>query len=192
MRVTVVDCGTARLPDLQTAFRGFGCALSTVALAEVNPGTFHDAEAIVVSGGPHLFTDTDGDILIDRFAFIDRLTVPVLGICLGHQAIGIRCGASVYLGNPRRTAERIEILVRHPLVHRLDDHFELQEDHCEGITVPPGFEVIACSAHYPNEIMACDSRRLYGVQAHPEISGDRGRSLLAAFVELAGSGSSER
>jgi len=142
-----------------------------------------EADAVVISGGPHLFTAEPS--LIDAFAFIDDLRVPTLGICLGHQAIALRAGAQVFLGPERREAETIHIVQRHPLVDALPKDVTFVADHCEGVTLPDGFVRVASSSHYENEIIACDERRLYGVQFHPEVSGDTGLTLLTSFLHLA-------
>ena len=56
------------------------------------------------------------------------------------------------------------------------------------VAVPPGFSVIAASDNAPLAAMADESRRLYGVQFHPEVTHSlQGAEILRRFVrEIAG------
>ena len=139
----------------------------------------------MISGGPLLFTKSaDARTLAGRFEFIGSLRVPCLGICLGHQAIGIQRGANVYLGEERRAEENLSVDTKHPLFQGFSETVTLREDHCEGIGLPAGFRCLASSQFYPVEAMADDEARLYGVQFHPEVSGPPGVRLLENFVNL--------
>jgi GMP synthase-like glutamine amidotransferase len=181
LRVTVVDCGSKKVAAIGSMLEEAGARVDVVALDDVAESA--SADALVISGGPRLFTSEPG--LIDAFAFVDSARVPVLGICLGHQAIALRHGARVFLGPERRQSETIVRAVAHPLMAGLPTQSEFVEDHCEGITLPTGFVALASSSHYDVEVMASDVRRLYGVQFHPEVSGPAGQRLLSNFVELA-------
>lgn len=181
LAVTLVDCGSSKVPDLRAMIEAAGSRVFTVSLAHAR--TAPAADAVVISGGPRLFTAEPA--LVEELAFIDALDVPALGICLGHQAIALRHGAEVYLGAARRGPETIRIAMGHPLLMGLGPEPVFTQDHCEGVTLPDGFVCLASSEHYPVEILACDRLRLYGVQFHPEISGEAGLTVLANFVSLA-------
>jgi GMP synthase-like glutamine amidotransferase len=178
--VAVVDCGSKKVPELGRLIEELGARCSTVSLTDAASHSFVATDAVVVSGGPHLFLDEPS--LVDRFAFIDDIVGPVLGICLGHQAIALRHGASVFRGAERRGPEQVHIVEEHPLVAALGASAILFADHCEGVTLPEGFSLLGRSEHYAVEIMACEAKRRYGVQCHPEVSGAVGRGLLAAFL----------
>jgi GMP synthase-like glutamine amidotransferase len=183
LRVALIDCGSRKVPELARLLELQGAACTLVALAEVDPRELGRCDALVISGGPHLFTAAPE--LVERFAFIDELALPMLGICLGHQAIGLRRGASAFLGEARRAPERIEIVAAHPLLEGLGSSTTLGADHCEGISLPAGFELLASSRHYPVEIMAARQAPVFGVQCHPEISGEPGALLLRNFLAIA-------
>jgi len=182
IRAVLIDCGSRRIRALRTILAELGLRVESILLANANDSldTILRAEAIVISGGPRLFTREPR--LIDQFAFLDRVTSPTLGICLGHQAIGLRHGARISLGPARRGMETIRIGTPHPLFAGLGNTAQFTTDHCEGIDLPPGFAMLASSTDYVLEAMAHTSRPLFGVQFHPETSDSAGRQLLANFV----------
>jgi GMP synthase-like glutamine amidotransferase len=195
-RVAVVDCGSRTTKDIAAALVGLGAAVVVVPLGSVGTphtpgsgGTPHtpgdalpDHDALVVSGGPRLFTGEPE--LIERFAFLDALTVPTLGVCLGHQALGMRRGARIFRGAERRAPEPMEIVAAHALVAGLGEAPVFRADHCEGIDLPEGFVCLARSPHYAVEAMAHAELPLFGVQFHPEVSGEPGLRLFANFLSL--------
>jgi len=77
----------------------------------------------------------------------------------------------------------IEQFVDCPLLNRLPNIFEMQEDHCESISIPQEFELVANSDECINEVMQHESKKIYGVQFHPESSGNFGHILLENFIE---------
>jgi len=190
LRVTLVDCGSRKVPDIAALLAAAGASVATVPLpAGPEASTGGGSDAVVVSGGPALFTDPEqGALLVERFRFLDTLTVPVLGICLGHQALALRAGGAVFRGPARREHETIEILEDHPLLAGLARPLHMREDHVEGVTVPAGWRRIARSAHYDNEMMAAEGAPRFGVQFHPEVSGGAGERLFANFLALVRAG----
>lgn len=185
MTLTVIHCGSSKVIHLCALLAQFGLSYQVVPLTVANSTQFDCSDGVIISGGPHLFTDQTGRAsLLQQFAFIDQLTIPTLGICLGHQAIGLRSGASIYLGEARRDTDVINIRRSHPLVRGLPPNPVFSEDHCEGITVPEEFVLIGSSHAYPVEIIASATRPCFGVQFHPEVSGKPGQVLLRNFIAI--------
>ena len=148
--------------------------------------------AIIVSPGPCTPREAGISVPLVRAA---AGRVPVLGVCLGHQAIGDAFGGAVV------RADRIMHGKTTDVVHHGRDLFAglpspLRVMRYHSLVVSPqGFpaelEVTAWSADRPpgSEIMALRHRSLpvFGVQFHPESIGtSEGRKLLANFLELAG------
>jgi GMP synthase-like glutamine amidotransferase len=158
LNVTLVDCGSRTSDAIGVMLEGAGAALTRVPLDDARPHELNRAHGVVISGGPRLFSE-EADLL-ERFAFIDRLAVPALGICLGHQALGLRHGADFHRGVERRAPEPISWSCDHALLAGLGDDTVFAEDHCEGISLPPGFVRLGRSPFYDVEAMACDERRL--------------------------------
>jgi len=146
-------------------------------------------DAIVISPGP--CTPRQAGISVE---VIQRLgdRVPVLGVCLGHQAIGAAYGGRVV------RAERVMHGKTSPIVHDGTGLFEglpsplnVMRYHSlivERSTLPASLEVLAVASDAPTEIHAVRHREhpVWGVQFHPEsILTECGRGILRNFLLLA-------
>jgi anthranilate synthase component 2 len=145
---------------------------------------------IVISPGPGRPADAGISVpLIRRCSG----TVPVLGVCLGHQAIGEAFGGRVV------RADRLMHGKTSPVAHEganvfrgLPSPFDAMRYHSLVVapeSVPPTLEVTAWSADRPRgaEIMGLAHRAapIWGVQFHPESVGTGvGRDLVRNFLEL--------
>ncbi|WP_108652748.1 type 1 glutamine amidotransferase [Dongshaea marina] len=186
LAVCLIDCDSSKTPQIRTILERQGNKVETIRLRDANSTSFERFSACIISGGPHLVTDPQqGSLLYSQFSFIDPLKVPTLGICLGHQAIALRCGAQAYRGAERREAEIIKLCDSHPLFNGIPENFSATADHCEGVTLPEGFRKLASSRFYEVEAMACEKRPLVSVQFHPEVSGELGEHILQNFCNFA-------
>ena len=141
-------------------------------------------EKIVISPGP--CTPSEAGISIDvirKFAG----AIPILGVCLGHQAIGQAFGGKIV------RAQRVMHGKLSPVTHDgrgvfagLPSPFEVTRYHSLAIeknSVPASLEVSATADD--GEIMGVRHRTLAveGVQFHPEaILTEHGHALLANFL----------
>jgi GMP synthase-like glutamine amidotransferase len=180
--VMVADGGSSKVGAIHDMLRTLGATTVDWTLFEEHPLP-HNMDAVVLSGGPHLYTDNPA--LIQGYGLLDGTPLPVLGICLGHQALGLHAGSEVFLGEERRGMECIIRVEEHPLFEGLGPRFSCATDHVEGITLPPGYRWLATSDHYEVEAMASLTQPRYGVQFHPEASGTVGAKIFANFLKLA-------
>jgi anthranilate synthase/aminodeoxychorismate synthase-like glutamine amidotransferase len=150
-------------------------------------------EAIVISPGPCTPGEAGISVPLIRAA---AETVPIFGVCLGHQAIAEAFGGRVV--RAERLMHGKTTLVSHtghPLFRDLASPIEVMRYHSLVVSpkdLPHELEVTAWSADRPvgQEIMAVCHRNLpvYGVQFHPESVATRdGKRLLANFLSLAAS-----
>jgi GMP synthase (glutamine-hydrolysing) len=121
--------------------------------------------------------------------------VPVLGICYGMQTMAAQLGGEVESGRVREFGYA-EVRARgHSLLLRdiqdrvnAEGHglLDVWMSHGDKVTaLPPGFKVIAGNAATPIAGMADETRRLYGVQFHPEVTHTlQGKALLERFVRV--------
>ncbi len=142
-------------------------------------------KAIILSGGPASVHET-GTPQAPQALF--SAGVPVLGICYGEQAMVAALGGTVEGGHEREFGRaELQIIDDTPL---FDGVFEVGErapvwmSHGDRVTrLPPGFRAVGISTGAPFAAVADDSRRLYGVQFHPEVvHTPKGAALLASFV----------
>jgi len=151
-------------------------AIDLAGIAELAP------DGVLVSPGP--CTPSDAGISLEAVA---RATVPVLGVCLGHQAIGQAFGGKVV------RADRLMHGRTSPILHEgrgvfagLPSPFEATRYHSLIVdrgTLPDCLEITAWTAE--GEIMGVrhKERAVEGVQFHPEsILTTHGKDLLANWV----------
>jgi len=143
-------------------------------------------ERIVISPGPGT-PDTAGMTLrvIERFAG----KIPLLGVCLGHQAIGQAFGGRVVRAPELMHGKASEVIHDgRTIFEGLEDRFLAGRYHSlivERESLPSSLEVSASTAD--NIIMGLRHRELKveGVQFHPEsILTPAGKQLLANFLKL--------
>ncbi|GBD33346.1 MAG: glutamine amidotransferase [Gemmatimonadales bacterium] len=149
---------------------------------------------IVISPGPGVPARAGISVPLIR-AFAGR--IPILGVCLGHQAIGEAFGGRVI------RASRLMHGKTSPIEHTgegllagLPRRFEAMRYHSLVIDperLPAELKVTAWTADRPRgeEIMAVEHKThpVFGVQFHPEsVATQVGRSILSRFVELTRSG----
>lgn len=149
--------------------------------------------AIVISPGP--CTPAEAGISVELIRAAARSGVPLLGVCLGHQAIGEAFGGRVVRAERMMHGKTSEI--RHDgtgLFAGLPDPVTVMRYHSlviEPSSVPADLKVTAWSADRPAgaEIMAVTHATLpvWGVQFHPEsIATPAGRGMLENFLAEAG------
>ena len=148
-------------------------------------------ERIVVSPGP--CTPTEAGVSVDVIRAMGA-RIPVLGVCLGHQAIGQAYGGRVV--RARRLMHGKISPVGHDgtgLFAGLPTPVSMTRYHSlviEPGTLPEGLEVVAWTDEdgWTDEIQAVRHREhpVFGVQFHPEsIASEHGERLMRNFLELA-------
>lgn len=182
--ILIIDCGSVKTPFINAMASSLGFEWNVVSLSGLSIINFNLYEAIIISGAPILLTEAEKSNYIKIFSFLNQIEIPVLGICFGHQILGLIYGAQVFLGKEERTSIKVEIKDHSNIFKKFDGTAEFVEDHTEGITCPYNFKVIAASANYPVEAMAHNYRPFFGVQFHPEVSGINGRKLFQNFFNL--------
>mgnify|MGYP001946762047 CR=1 FL=1 len=145
--------------------------------------------AVVISPGP--CTPAEAGISVELIRQLgDR--IPILGVCLGHQAVGVAYGGSVV------RARRLMHGKTSPIAHRgegvfagLPVPFTVTRYHSLVIDpedLPDDLEVAAWTDEpgFEDEIQAVRHRQhpVWGVQFHPEsIASEHGHALLRNFLE---------
>ena len=146
------------------------------------------ADAIVLSPGP--CTPDDAGICLEliRIAPDD---LPILGVCLGHQAIGQAMGGIVEGAKDIVHGKAWDVKVLGgELFQGVPEHFEAVRYHSLAIRRNGMPNVLTVDAETADgEIMAVShaTRPVFGVQFHPESIGSQfGKVMLANFLKRAG------
>ncbi|MDX1501701.1 MAG: aminodeoxychorismate/anthranilate synthase component II [Thermoanaerobaculia bacterium] len=143
--------------------------------------------AIVLSPGPGRPEDAGVSVELIR----RRPGVPLLGVCLGHQALGIAFGAEV--GPARRLMHGKVSEVRHAgtgIFAGLPSPFQATRYHSLAVaedSLPPELEAVAWGDDGSLQAMRHRELPYWGVQFHPEsILTARGPELIEGFLRLRG------
>ncbi len=181
--IAVFDCGSQKTPAIAYQIEEY-IDVQIIPFLDLKKTDLSPFEGIIISGAPILLTEIDPEPYLDTFRWILDENRPILGICFGHQIMGLLHGARVARMKEDRDFQEIEVIKDDLLFERLPDVFEMQEDHCEHISVPKNFDLLACSDACINEAMKHRDKLHYGVQFHPEVSGNYGNILLENFAAL--------
>ncbi|WP_329337061.1 aminodeoxychorismate synthase component I [Streptomyces sp. NBC_00663] len=154
-----------------------------------HPAKLADFDAVVISPGPGT-PRRPADLGICR-QIIERTELPLLGVCLGHQGIGLLNGASVDRAPEPRHGRTSPVLHEGDgLFAGLPSPFEAVRYHSLAVTRLP--DLLEVTAWTPDGVvmgLRHRERPLWGVQFHPEsISSQYGDELLANFHRLARTG----
>ena len=145
-------------------------------------------DAIVLSPGP--CTPNEAGICLELVAKASP-TIPILGVCLGHQAIGQVFGGKVVRA-PQMVHGKLSD-VRHDatgVFRGINGPFKATRYHSlivERASMPRALKVNAETADGLVMGMAHESLPVHGVQFHPEsIASEHGHLMLKNFLDIAG------
>jgi anthranilate synthase component II len=144
--------------------------------------------AIVLSPGPK--TPAEAGITLEVIRTYGS-SIPILGVCLGQQAIGAAYGGRVVRANRLMHGKTSEI--QHTgtgLFAGLPNPLRVMRYHSLTVdreTLPAELEITAWSDEDSTEVHAMQHRThpVYGVQFHPEsVMTDAGKQLLSNFLDI--------
>ncbi|MEZ5786218.1 MAG: aminodeoxychorismate/anthranilate synthase component II [Xanthobacteraceae bacterium] len=145
-----------------------------------------DPEAIVLSPGP--CTPNEAGICLDVIAKASG-SIPILGVCLGHQAIGQAFGGDV-IRAPKPIHGKLSEMSheRRGLFRGINGSFHATRYHSLVVDRKTLPDDLAITAETDGLIMALEHKTLpvHGVQFHPEsIASEHGHLILKNFLDLA-------
>lgn len=144
-------------------------------------------EGIILSPGP--CSPNEAGICLDLITKAAG-KVPILGVCLGHQAIGQAYGAEVVrakslmhgkVSEINHTAKSVFAGINGPVKVTRYHSLTLQED-----SIPDTLEVTATAADGTVMGVMHKTHPVHGVQFHPEsIASEHGHLMLRNFLDIA-------
>ncbi|MHC1588649.1 MAG: GMP synthase subunit A [Methermicoccaceae archaeon] len=139
----------------------------------------YEPDGIIIGGGPDIKKSGNS------IHYLQRLDVPMLGICLGHQLMALAYGGKVRRGAHGGYASvEVEVLAEDEILKGVPHRMNVWASHMDEVAeLPPKFERLARSDVCEIEAMRHTSKPLYGVQWHPEVSHtERGEDVLRNFL----------
>jgi GMP synthase (glutamine-hydrolysing) len=147
-------------------------------------------KGIILSGGPESVT-LDVPPRIAEGVFDSG--IPVLGICYGMQAMAAQLGGAVEACRQREFGyAQVRVQGHTALLRDIEDHttregyalLDVWMSHGDRVrSLPPGFELMASTDSSPIAAIADESRQLYGLQFHPEVTHtSQGSRIMKRFL----------
>jgi anthranilate synthase/aminodeoxychorismate synthase-like glutamine amidotransferase len=192
--ILLLDNYDSFVHNLARYFRRLGCPTRVIRSDQIDVATCESLapDAVVISPGPRRPRDAGCSVEV-----VQRLSprIPILGVCLGHQAIGVALGGSVTRCGPVHgmsstiTHDGKGIFASCPSPLGVGRYHSLAIDPDR---VPDELEVTATSDDGVIMGVRHRTRPLFGVQFHPEsVLTDDGLLLLRNFVAITQSATRE-
>jgi len=139
-------------------------------------------KGLILSGGPNSVYQPNAP-LPSRDIFEQK--IPTLGICYGMQAMAKVLGGTVERATRREYGKApLRVLEADGLLDAVKRESISWMSHGDSVTKPPhGFVVLAQSDNTTTAAMADPTRKLYGLQFHPEVAHtEEGQAILKNYL----------
>ncbi|WP_172826845.1 hypothetical protein [Flammeovirga sp. SJP92] len=180
----IVNCGSIKTKHFGEILEKENLNYSIITIDDLTDEHLKSADKIIISGAPILLTEVDPKPYLKKFEILKTLTTPTLGVCFGHQILGMLEGGNIKRTKEARSSEIINQNIPSPLFDAIPQHSSFEEDHCESVTLSENFDLLANSDSCENEAMKHKSLNWWGVQFHPEVSQEYGPALIKNWLNL--------
>lgn len=174
--------------ELVGSFRAGGASVEVTSPTECSGQRFGRYDGVVLSGSPVMLSEAEGARNYSKeVEAIRESPAPILGVCFGHQLLGIAYGSRV-IRNPEGTRRYVEndVVAKAGLFDKLSSPVSVFESHYEVVEeLPEGFSLLATSPTSPIGAMRHERLRVWGTQFHPEHNDSAhpdGRMVVRNFV----------
>ncbi|MCA1811553.1 MAG: GMP synthase subunit A [Halobacteriales archaeon] len=120
-------------------------------------------------------------------SYLDRLDVPILGVCAGHQFMGRHFGGQAAPGKVAEFGQvEIEVVDEDDILRGVPRRTVVWASHNDEVSVlPPSFKLLARGESSPIQVMRHKERPLFGLSFHPEVEHTRdGVTMFRNFVRI--------
>lgn len=191
-RILILDFGSQYTQLIARRVREIGVYCEIHAYDAVDADSIKEfaASGIIMSGGPDsVVSPNSASAPIEIY----EMGIPILGLCFGMQTMAVQLGGEVSGdGHSEFGAAKITSHGESPLFQGIQEYsvgngaglIDVWMSHGDSVTkLPPGFEKIASSDGDLMAGIADESRRLYGLQFHPEVTHTKaGATIIRQFV----------
>ncbi len=181
--IVILDFGGQYAHLIANRVRRLG-AYSEIRVSETPAKELKGAAGIILSGGPQSVYEK-GSPTADHGIF--ELGIPILGLCYGHQWLAHALNGKVSPGKTKEYGHTmIERSGESPIFKGLPQIMTVWMSHGDEVTqLPKGFVAMAKSSVCSVAAMANESRKIYGLQFHIEVTHtEHGMEMLKKFVAL--------
>jgi GMP synthase (glutamine-hydrolysing) len=177
-KILILDFGSQYTQLIARRVRELGvyCEIHPWDMADADIKAFNP-RGIILSGGPESVLQQDAPKAPQA---VWDAGIPVLGICYGMQTMAAQLGGKVEMGLVHEFGyAQIRARGHSTLLRDIEDRvspeghglLDVWMSHGDRVTeLPPGFKLIASTDDVPMAGMADESRGLYALQFHPEVT----------------------
>ena len=181
-RILVVDNYDSFVFNLVQYLGQLGAETVVVRNDEIDPSAASSYDGVLLSPGPG--APEDAGVSIDMVHACAEQGVPLLGVCLGHQAIAVAYGATVSRAPELLHGKTSEVVHQHAgVLHDLPSPFTVTRYHSLAVeedTVPDELTVTGRTPGGVVMALRHKDHAIEGVQFHPESVLTQGGHLLLA------------
>lgn len=187
----ILDFGSQYTQLIARRVREMGvyCELHPYTISSEKFNSLHPC-GVILSGGPSTVTHHANPRAPE---WLLHTGLPILGICYGMQTMAVQLGGEVHSSSLREFGyAELKLHGHSELFNNIEDRTSPEGDalldvwmsHGDKVTaLPPGFKIICETKNAPIAGMADESRNLYGLQFHPEVTHTlQGMRILERFV----------
>lgn len=191
-KILIVDNYDSFVYTIADYLQQLGAEVDIVRNDQVDPDEAADYDGVLISPGPG--APADAGVSLDMIRYCSDAGKPLLGVCLGHQALAEAFGGTVAHSPELMHGKTSQIAHSGDGVFEsLPSPLEVTRYHSLAIedgTVPEDLEVTASVLTANGEVIMAVQHRslpLWGVQFHPEsILTQGGHRMLANWLALTG------
>ena len=184
-KILIIDFGSQFTQLIARKIRELGVYSEILSHNKSNKINLENVKGVILSGGP-LNVYQDKKIKFDNT--ILKKNIPILGICFGHQIISKEFGGKVKKSKFREFGLAEVTKIKKSLL--LKNFFDKKNkskvwmSHSDQVTkLPRGFKTVAYSKNSKLAIIENSSKKIYGVQFHPEVTHTtKGKHILKNFL----------
>ena len=188
-KILVVDNHDSFVFNIVQYLNEIGAVTTVVTNSEISPDFAKDFAGVVISPGPG--APESAGVSVEVVKYCDKANIPVLGICLGLQVIGIAFGAKVF-GAPELIHGRTSVIEHKSenIFKDIPNNFNATRYHSLALdedSITQAIEISARSSEGTIMGIRIRDKDIYGVQFHPEaVLSEYGYELLANWLEICG------
>jgi len=184
MKLLIVNNNSRFISDLINIVTDFGLNFDCKLYSQIQYTKLSSYDSIILSGRKKFCKETNyqNNKIIQ---FCDNHDVSLLGICYGGEVINLYYGGSlVKLKNAIYGFVKVKSNKKNILIPE-NSSISVYQSHMYTIwRLSPELELLGSSVETINEIFKHKKKNIYGLQFHPERSGNTGRLLLYNFLTL--------